>query len=91
MSARSCPDWPDLLERAPDLLFKHYTVAEAQLPADALVNIDDMTRESVAICCDLDKNVFNAEHTDEQVAEALRASHWYDLREWVARGPGSTG
>ncbi len=88
MSARSCPDWPDLLERAPDLLFKHYTVAEAQLPADALVTLQ-VARDSVAICCDLDKNVFNAEHTDEQVAEALRASHWYDLREWIARGPGS--
>ena len=59
MSARSCPDWPDLLERAPDLLFKHYTVAEAQLPADALVTLQ-VARDSVAICCDLDKNVFNA-------------------------------
>ncbi len=88
MSARTCPDWPDLLERAPDLLFKHYTVAEAQLPADALVNLQ-VARDSVAICCDLDKNVFNAEHTDEEVAEALRASHWYDLREWIARGPRS--
>ncbi|MBA2360729.1 MAG: hypothetical protein H0V79_07360 [Actinobacteria bacterium] len=87
MSARSCPDWPDLLERAPDLLFKHYTVAEAQLPADALVNLQGVTLDSVAICCDLDKNVFNADHTDPQVGEALRASHWYDLREWIANGP----
>ena len=89
MSARTCPDWPELLELAPDLLFKHYTAAEAQLPADALVNLETAALESLALCCDLDKNVFNPEHTDERVAEALRASHWFDLREWVARGPGS--
>jgi hypothetical protein len=33
MSSRSCPDWPTLLELAPELHFKHYTVAEARLPA----------------------------------------------------------
>ena len=36
MSSRTCPDWPELTELAPDLQFKHYTVAEARLPADAL-------------------------------------------------------
>ena len=36
MSSRSCPDWPRLMEIAPDLQFKHYTVAEAKLPGDAL-------------------------------------------------------
>ena len=39
MSSRTCPDWPALLEIAPDLQFKHYTVAEAGLPAEALANI----------------------------------------------------
>jgi hypothetical protein len=89
VSARSCPDWPDLLERAPDLLFKHYTVAEAQLPGEALALLPDVMLETVAICCDLEKHVFNAAHTDEQVVGALRESHWYDLREWIATGPGS--
>ena len=89
MSTRSCPDWPDLLERAPDLLFKHYTVAEAQLPAEALGRLQGGSLEGIEICCDLDKHVFNAEHTDADVAEALRDSHWYDLREWTATGPGS--
>ncbi len=27
MSSRSCPDWPRLMEIAPELQFKHYTVA----------------------------------------------------------------
>src|SRR5205085_1687677 len=34
MSSRTCPDWPALMELAPDLQFKHYTVAEAHLPAE---------------------------------------------------------
>ena len=89
MSTRSCPDWPDLLERAPDLLFKHYTVAEAQLPAEALGRLQGVSLGSIEICCDLDKHVLNAEHTDPQVVDALRESHWYDLREWEAGGPGS--
>jgi hypothetical protein len=89
MSTRSCPDWPDLLERAPDLLCKHSPVAEAQLPAEALGRLQEVSLGSIEICCDLDHHVFNAEHTDERVADALRESHWYDLREWIATGPGS--
>ena len=34
MSSRTCPDWPQLMEIAPELQFKHYTLREAQLPAD---------------------------------------------------------
>jgi len=88
MSSRSCPDWPVLMEIAPDLQFMHYTVAEAQLPVDVLTTIDHVSLGDVAICCDLDRHVFNPEHTDEGVAEALRATHWYDLREWATSGPG---
>ena len=87
MSARSCPDWPTLLEVSPDLHFKHYTVAEAKLPAEALVSIGDVPMQAVALCADLDHHVFNAEHTDPKVADALRETHWFDLREWSARGP----
>ena len=89
MSARSCPDWPTLLELAPDLHFKYYTVAEAKLPTDALVDLHDVPMQAVAICADLDHHVFNHEHTDVRVAEALRNTHWFDLREWSARGPGT--
>ena len=75
------------MELAPNLQFKHYTLAEAQLPADALVQVDGVSLDEVAICCDLDTHVFNAEHTAPQIVEALHATHWFDLREWVARGP----
>jgi hypothetical protein len=89
MSSRTCPDWPQLTEIAPDLQFKHYTVAEARLPAEALVNLRDVPLEAVAICADLEHNVFNAAHTDPKVAEALRDTHWFDLQEWVTTGPGA--
>jgi hypothetical protein len=89
MSSRTCPDWPALMEIAPDLQFMHYTVAEARLPADALAELPNVPLGAIAICCDLDHNVFNPEHTDPQVAEALLESHWFDLREWASSGPGA--
>ena len=76
------------MEIAPELQFKHYTLREAQLPADALVqHRRRLDLDAVAICCDLDSHVFNAEHTDPVVAEALRATHWFDLREWRRAAP----
>ncbi|HEY7207792.1 MAG TPA: hypothetical protein VH416_06080 [Gaiellaceae bacterium] len=89
MSSRTCPDWPLLMELAPDLQFKHYTVAETHLPAEALMKIPDLGLSEVAICCDLDRHVFHAAHTDPRVAEALRDTHWFEVREWATRGPGS--
>jgi hypothetical protein len=89
VSSRTCPDWPQLTEIAPDLQFKHYTVAEARLPGDALMTIPDVPLDAVAICADLDKNVFYAEHTDPNVAEALKQTHWYEVREWTTTGPGT--
>jgi len=86
MSSRSCPDWPELMELAPELQFKHYTVSEAHLPADALMQIPDVLLGDVAICCDLEHHVFYAGHTEARVAEALRASHWFEVRDWLAAG-----
>jgi hypothetical protein len=77
------------MEVAPELQFKHYTLREAQLPADALVNLDSVHFDVVVLCCDLDSHVFNPRHTEAAVAGALRASHWFDLREWALRSPGS--
>jgi len=75
------------MQIAPDLQFKHYTLGEARLPSEAVVLIEGIDAGTVAICCDLDSHVFNADHTEPQVAEALRATHWYNLREWSASGP----
>jgi hypothetical protein len=87
VSTRTCPDWPTLLEVAPDLHFKHHTVGEARLPTDALVNLPDLPLEAVAICADLEHNVFNPAHTDPRIADALRDTYWYDLGEWASRTP----
>jgi hypothetical protein len=76
------------MEIAPSLQFMHYTVAEAKLPSEALGELVGVPLQAVAICADLDHNVFNATHTDPQVAQALLSTHWYELREWATRGPG---
>jgi hypothetical protein len=90
VSSRTCPDWPELMEIAPELQFKHYTVAEARLPADALMHVPEILLSEVAICCDLERHVFWVEHTEPKVAEALRSSHWFEVRDWVAAGrPGA--
>ena len=86
-TTRSCPDWPALLEISPDLHFKHYTVAEAHLPAEVLVNLPDVPLEAIAICADLDHNVFNNAHTDPRVAAARADTYWYELGEWARSGP----
>ena len=88
MSSRTCPDWPRLMEIAPELQFKHYTVAEAKLPSEVLVSIPDLSLSEVAICCDLERHVFYAAHTDPNVATALRETHWYELAEWSTSGQG---
>ena len=89
MSSRTCPDWPKLMELAPDLQFKHYTVAEARLPAEALMTLPDVPLGAIAICCDLERHVFYAHHTDSKVAAALRETHWFELEEWATTGPGA--
>lgn len=86
MSSRSCPEWPALMEIAPDLHFMHYTVAEAHLPVEAFVQLDGMSPDEVAVCADLDAHVFNPEHTDPRVVEALHGTHWIDVREVTSRG-----
>jgi hypothetical protein len=89
MTTRTCPDWPALMEIAPDLQFKHYTVAEARLPSEALMAVGDVPLGELEICCDLEHHVFYAEHTDPAVARGLRDSHWFELSEYARRGPGA--
>jgi hypothetical protein len=90
MSSRTCPDWPELMELAPDLQFKHYAVAEAQLPFEALTKITQVSLSDVSICCDLEHHVFYGAHTEPQVAQALRDTHWFEVREWATSGPGTS-
>ena len=89
MSYKTCPDWPALMEIAPDLQFKHLTVADAQLPFETLANVSHVSLGEVEICCDVEAHVYYAGHTDPEVAAALRGTHWFEVHEWATRGPGS--
>ena len=90
MSARACPDWPALMEIAPDLQFRHVTLGEARLPVDAFVQLAGSAPTRSSLCCDLDAHVFNHEHTDDRVVEALRGTHWIDVREISGAGLASS-
>jgi hypothetical protein len=77
------------MEIAPELQFKHYTVAEAKLPSEVVAQLEQVSLSDVAICCDLEHHVFYAAHTDPALVDALRQTHWYELAEWSTTGPGS--
>jgi hypothetical protein len=87
VSSRACPDWPDLLEIAPDLQFMHYTLREAQLPTDAFVKLEGVDLDSVSICCDLGAHVYNPTHTEPSVMDALAGTHWTNVHEGVHQDP----
>ena len=91
MSYRTCPDWPALMERAPDLQFKHMTVHDAHLPFEVVAKIPGaISLDDVEICCDLEHHVVNALHTHPDVVTALEGTHWFEVNEWATRGPEPT-
>ena len=45
------------------------------------MQLEGLSSDTVAVCCDLDSHVFNPEHTDPRIVEALRGTHWIDVRE----------
>ena len=83
MATRTCPDWPELMDRAPDLHFKHYTADELQLPHDIVLALGAVRLSEIEVCADTARNVFNPDHTDPALAEALRSSFWSDLESWT--------
>ena len=91
MSYKTCPDWPALMELAPDLQFKHMTVREAQLPFEVVGSIPgELSLDEVEICCDVEHHVVNASHTHADVVASLEGTHWFEVRDYAGRGPGAT-
>lgn len=88
MTAHTCPDWPALMEVAPGLSFRHYTLVEAQLPSEALAQLPDLSLTETMICCDREHHVFHAGHTDAVVVGALQGTYWFELGDWAV-GPGA--
>jgi hypothetical protein len=86
VSYRACPDWPRLMEIAPGFQFRHYTLREVQLPAEAVVQLGALDRDTVSICCDRDAHVFNPEHTDSAIVAALHRTYWTGVDEAARRG-----
>ena len=39
-TSRTCPDWPALMELAPELQFRHFSLGEVQIPVDAFVQLE---------------------------------------------------
>jgi hypothetical protein len=77
------------MEIAPDLQFRHHTLAEAHLPVDAFVQLAGIAPDEIVLCCDLGAHVFNPGHTDPRVVEALKGTHWIDVRELPGGGTAS--
>jgi hypothetical protein len=73
------------MEIAPELQFRHHSLAEAHLPVDAFVQLEGVPPHELVLCCDLNAHVFNPEHTDPRVVDALRGTHWIDVRELRGR------
>ena len=92
MSYKTCPDWPELMEIAPDLQFKHMSVADAHLPFEVLTKVSHVSLGEVEICCDVEHHVFHAAHTDPEITAALAGTHthWFEVNEWVTSGPGTS-
>ena len=72
MATRSCPDWPELLDRAPDLHFKHYTADELQLGHDIVVALGAVRLTEIEICADTQRNVYYADHTNQAGRRLVR-------------------
>jgi hypothetical protein len=78
------------MEMAPQLQFRHYTLAEVPLPTDVVVRIGGLSRDAVSLCCDVDQHVFNPAHTEPEIVEALVGTHWIDLADWVEHPPAAS-
>jgi hypothetical protein len=89
MTTRACPDWPELLDVAPELSFKHYTADELQLPHDVIVAVRGARLSQLAVCADAIRHVFNPAHTHPLLAGPLSESYWSDIETWIgqARSP----
>jgi hypothetical protein len=78
------------MEIAPDLQFKHMSVADAHLPFEVLTKVSHVSLGEVEICCDVEHHVFYAAHTDPEISAALAGTHWFEVNEWVTSGPGTS-
>jgi hypothetical protein len=51
------------------------------------VQLPGIPADEIVLCCDLDAHVFNPAHTDPRVVDALKGTHWIDVRELPGSNP----
>ena len=73
MSYKTCPDWPALMEIAPDLQFKHMTVRTRSCRSRRRQRSRTCRSPSVEICCDSSSTSSTPRTRDPEVAAALAA------------------
>ena len=82
VSARACPDWPSLMEVAPDLQFRHYTLAEAHLPVDAFVQLEGIAgRRDRSLLRSRRARLQSGAHRSRASPKRCKGTHWIDVRE----------
>ena len=89
MSYKTCPDWPELMELAPDLQFKHITVADAQLPFDVLSR-SRTSRSARSRSAATSTITSSTRPTPIRGRGGARGTHWFEVHEWATSGPGAS-
>jgi hypothetical protein len=54
-----------------------------------MIQLSGVALADVDVCCDLERRVFNAQHTHEQVAAALGDTDWQELHQWTTQDEAS--
>ena len=85
---RTCPDWPDLMELAPNLQFKHYTATEAHLPAEVLMKMPDVDLETSSSAPTSTTTSTTRRTPIPGSSRRLQDTHFYELQAWADEGRG---
>ena len=89
MSYKTCPDWPELMEIAPELQFKHMTVARRSCRSTSLdERCPHVSLDEVEICCDVEHHVFNAATRTRRSPQRSAGTHWFEVERVGHVGPG---
>ena len=90
MSYKTCPDWPTLMELAPDLQFKHMTVQDAQLPFEVVAKIPSGSRSTSSRSAATWSTTSSTPRTRIPTSSRRsRDTHWFEVHEWATTGPGA--
>ena len=91
MSYKTCPDWPELMELAPDLQFKHISRCGcAAAVRRALEDLARLARRDRDVRRPRAPRLQRRATPIPQVVAALAGTHWFEVHEWATTGPGAS-